>query len=301
MIFSHVDGFINHLRIEKSASKLTQAGYRADLTQYLNFLSSKYSLPLEEISFEYLNHKTVREYLVSMQNNGLSRATMARRLASLRSFVKYLCRENIIPGNPLSAVSTPRQDKKLPRFLYSMEINMLLEAPDTNTPMGRRDKAILEILYACGIRVSELVDLDVNDIFFDEELIKVHGKGSKERIVPLGSMAKAALQEYLSLARPYIKRDQSEQALFLNRFGQRLSTRSIRNILNKYVEMVAINQKTSPHTLRHTFATHMLNEGADLRSVQELLGHVSLSTTQIYTHLTRENIKTIYDEKHPRG
>lgn len=301
MIFSHVDGFINHLRIEKSASKLTQAGYRADLTQYLNFLSSKYSLPLEEISFEYLNHKTVREYLVSMQNNGLSRATMARRLASLRSFVKYLCRENIIPGNPLSAVSTPRQDKKLPRFLYSIEIKMLLEAPDTNTPMGRRDKAILEILYACGIRVSELVALDVNDIFFDEELIKVHGKGSKERIVPLGSMAKAALQEYLSLARPYIKRDQSEQALFLNRFGQRLSTRSIRNILNKYVEMVAINQKTSPHTLRHTFATHMLNEGADLRSVQELLGHVSLSTTQIYTHLTRENIKTIYDEKHPRG
>lgn len=301
MIYSHVDGFINHLRIEKSASQLTQTNYRADLTQYLRFLSAKYSLPSEKLPLEYLNHKMVREYLVVMQDNGLSRATMARRLAALRSFVKYLCRENILPGNPIAAVSTPRQDKKLPHFLYPIEIKMLLEAPDTSNPMGRRDKAILETLYACGLRVSELVGIEVNDIFFDEELIKVHGKGSKERIVPIGSMAKIALQEYLSLARPYIKRDQSEKALFLNKFGQRLSARSVRNILNKYVEMVAVNQKTSPHTLRHTFATHMLNEGADLRSVQELLGHVNLSTTQIYTHLTRENIKSIYDEKHPRG
>ena len=301
MILSHIDGFINHLRIEKSASSLTQASYQADLTQYLNFLSEKYSLPVETISLQYLNHKMVREYLAAMQDNGLSRATMARKLAALRSFVKYLCRENIIPGNPIAAVSTPRQDKKLPRFLYPMEIKMLMEAPNTSTPAGRRDKAILETLYACGLRVSELVAINVNDVFFDEELIKVFGKGSKERIVPLGSKAKTALQEYIALGRPYIKRDQLDQAFFLNRFGQRLSARSVRNILNKYVEIVAINQKVSPHTLRHTFATHMLNQGADLRSVQELLGHVKLSTTQIYTHLTRDNIKIIYDEKHPRG
>lgn len=299
MLFHHIDGFLDHLRIEKSASTLTLVSYKTDLVQFFSFLARRFSIPCEEITADLLNHKSVREYLAQMQENGMSRSTMARKLAALRSFVRYLCRENILQGNPIAAVSTPKQDKRLPKFLYPLEIQLLMEAPDTSKPNGLRDKAILETLYATGLRVSELVGVDLHDIYFDEELIKVHGKGNKERIVPIGSKARASLLEYLHKGRSYLQKS-PEQALFLNKYGTRLSERSVRNILNKYVDEVALHQKISPHTLRHTFATHLLNAGADLRSVQELLGHVKLSTTQIYTHLTRENIKQVYHETHPR-
>ncbi|MDD2620977.1 MAG: tyrosine recombinase XerC [Syntrophomonadaceae bacterium] len=301
VLFQHIDGFLSHLRVEKSASNLTLLGYKTDLSQFFNFLSLKYSLPKEEITNDLFNHRTVREYLTDMQEKGLSRATMARKLAALRSFVKFLCRENIIAGNPIAAVATPKQDKKLPKFLYSPEIDLLMAAPDLLTASGKRDKAILETLYAAGLRVSELVGLDVDDLDFKEYFIKVRGKGRRERIVPLGSMASEALTIYLDKGRSKLgKRDTITSAVFLNRFGNRLSARSVRTILNKYVEDIALNQKISPHTLRHSFATHLLNGGADLRSVQELLGHVKLSTTQIYTHLTREKIKNTFDENHPR-
>jgi len=234
-----------------------------------------------------------------MQEQGMSRSTMARKLAALRSFVRYLCRENILQNNPIAAVSTPKQDKRLPKFLYPLEIQLLLDAPDVSKPLGLRDKAILETLYAAGLRVSELVGLSINNVYFDEELIKVVGKGSKERIVPLGSQAITSLKDYLHKGRPYLQKNATE-ALFLNKFGTRLTERSVRNIIDKYVKEVALNQKVSPHTLRHTFATHLLNAGADLRSVQELLGHVKLSTTQIYTHVTTENIQQVYHETHPR-
>ena len=302
MLIQHVEGFLTHLRVEKSASVLTITSYKTDLIQFFSFISRQYKVPAEEVSQELLNHKTVREYLAFLQENGLSRATTARKLASLRSFVKYLCREGVLAGNPIAAVATPKQDKRLPKFLYPREIELLINAPDISTPNGTRDKAILETLYAAGLRVSELVGMDIKDIDFGEQIIKVRGKGNKERIIPLGSKAREALINYIETGRKKLlqKNENSCPALFLNKYGDRISQRSIRNILNKYVEDIALSQKISPHTLRHTFATHLLNGGADLRTVQELLGHVKLSTTQIYTHLTRDNIKTIHNETHPR-
>jgi len=302
MLFQHIENYIDYMRVEKGASKLTLLGYKTDLMQFVNHIAQRYDVPKEELSLKMLNHKSVREYLGDMQERNLSRATMARKLAALRSYVKYLCRENILESNPIAEVSTPRQDKKLPKFLYSQEIELLMKAPDISLPLGRRDKAILETLYAAGLRVSELVSMDLKDIDFEERLIKIKGKGGKERIVPLGSKAAQALGIYIAKTRQklVLKAGNAEDAVFLNKFGSRLSDRSVRNIINKYVEQVAINQKISPHTLRHTFATHLLNKGADLRSVQELLGHVKLSTTQIYTHLTRDSIKTIHNDTHPR-
>jgi integrase/recombinase XerC len=302
MLFQHIKNYIDYMRVEKGASKLTLLGYKTDLMQFVNHIAQRYDVPKEELSLKMLNHKSVREYLGDMQERNLSRATMARKLAALRSYVKYLCRENILESNPIAEVSTPRQDKKLPKFLYSQEIELLMKAPDISLPLGRRDKAILETLYAAGLRVSELVSMDLKDIDFEERLIKIKGKGGKERIVPLGSKAAQALGIYIAKTRQklVLKAGNAEDAVFLNKFGSRLSDRSVRNIINKYVEQVAINQKISPHTLRHTFATHLLNKGADLRSVQELLGHVKLSTTQIYTHLTRDSIKTIHNDTHPR-
>lgn len=302
MLIQHIDGFLDHMRVEKSASSLTLVSYRTDLFQFFDFIADKYKTPREEISSDFFNHKSVREYLAHLQQRGLSRSTMARKLASLRSFVRYLCRENILPGNPIAAVATPKQDKKLPRFLYPVEIEALLLAPDITSNAGKRDRAILETLYATGLRVSELVGIDLKDMDLANAVVKVKGKGNKERIAPLGRKAREALKAYINEARVSFTRKSHEtvNALFLNKYGKRLSERSVRNILNKYVEEVALNQKVSPHMLRHSFATHLLNNGADLRSVQELLGHVKLSTTQIYTHLTRENIKEIYNKTHPR-
>lgn len=302
MLFQHVEGFLTQLRVEKSASQLTLISYRTDLNQFLNFMAKYYQVSRDEVLISCLNHRAAREYIGSMQTNGLSRATMARKLAALRSFVKYLCRENVLEGNPIANVSTPKQEKKLPRFLYPIEISLLMDAPDTGKAVGMRDKAILETLYAAGVRVSELVGINLPDLDMNEEWIKIRGKGNKERLAPLGRKAKAVLINYIEHGRPYLSAKSSvdSNALFLNRFGTRLSVRSIRNIINKYVEQLAFNQKVSPHTLRHSFATHLLNGGADLRSVQELLGHVKLSTTQIYTHLTRDRIKAIHDENHPR-
>ena len=302
MLFQYIDGFLNYLRVEKNASRLTLRSYKTDLVQFFDFIAGQENIPVEKLPSESLNHKSVREYLACIQNNGQSKATAARKLAAIRSYVKYLCRGNILAENPIAAVSTPKQEQRLPKFLYHQEMEQLLQAPDLSTPAGIRDKAILEILYASGIRVSELTGLDLNSLDFEEEYIKVTGKGEKDRLIPLGRRAKAALQLYIRKSRPtYLKQENRyNQAVFLNRFGDRLSARYIRTILNKYVENIALNQRISPHTLRHTFATHLLNNGADLRSVQELLGHAELSTTQIYTHLTRDNIKTIYNNTHPR-
>jgi integrase/recombinase XerC len=302
MLYIHIESFLNHLRVEKNASNLTITSYRTDLHQFFGFLAEKHNVAVNNIPVDILNHKAVREYLANMQDEGLSRATMARKLASLRSFVKFLCRENILPGNPIATVATPRQEKRLPRFLYPEDINALLNAPDFSKPTGKRDRAILETLYCTGVRVSELAGMDISSLETEEDFARVKGKGKKERLVPIGTKARQALEEYIKKGRPFLKgkNTASEDALFLNRYGTRLSARSIRNIVNKYVQQTALNQKVSPHTLRHTFATHLLNAGADLRSVQELLGHVKLSTTQIYTHVTRDKIKTIHNNTHPR-
>ncbi|NLO21851.1 MAG: tyrosine recombinase XerC [Syntrophomonadaceae bacterium] len=301
VLSSHLIPFFNYLIIEKSASNLTISGYKKDLQQFLDFAAAKYHLAREDVEIEQLDHKTVREYLAFLQSRGLSRATLARKLASLRSFTKYLCREGILKHNPIATVSTPKQDHHLPKFLYPLEVQILMESPDIHTSLGSRDRAILETLYAAGLRVGELVGMNMKDIDFEEELLRVMGKGSKERIVPLGRQAKEALLHYFDYRSRMLKRCQkSSEAVFLNRYAERLSSRSVRNIINKYMEKASLNQKISPHTMRHSFATHLLNAGADLRSVQELLGHVKLSTTQIYTHLTRDSIKEIHKNSLPR-
>ncbi|MEA4925407.1 MAG: tyrosine recombinase XerC [Syntrophomonadaceae bacterium] len=302
MLATHGADFLTHMRVEKSASNLTLISYKTDLAQFFEFLAAHCQVDQNAIPLECLNHNNVREYISQMQRQQLCRSTMARKLAALRSFVKYLCRENILEGNPIANISTPKLEKRLPRFLYPLETSLLLEAPNTGQVAGLRDRAILETLYAAGVRVSELVGINIADLELSERWIKIRGKGGKERLAPLGQEALQAIQNYLNRGRPYLAAasDTATDALFLNKSGTRLSVRSIRNIINKYVDKIALNQKVSPHTLRHSFATHMLNGGADLRAVQELLGHVKLSTTQIYTHLTKDRIKTIHDETHPR-
>lgn len=301
VLSKHLNAFSDYLMIEKSASKLTISGYNKDLHQFLEFSASKYQVAWEEVESRHLDHRTAREYLAFLQSRGLSRATMARKLAALRSFTKYLCREGILGSNPIAAVSTPKQDQRLPKFLYPMEVQVLMDAPDVSTPLGSRDRAVMETLYAAGLRVSELVGMNIGDLDFDEGLVKVVGKGSKERIIPLGGKARESLLHYLKHRERMLNRQRkTSEAVFLNKYAERLSARSVRNIINKYMQQAAINQKISPHTMRHSFATHLLNAGADLRSVQELLGHVKLSTTQIYTHLTRESIKEIHKNSLPR-
>lgn len=301
MLREYLEGFINHLRVERSASRLTLVSYRTDLEQFFSFVAARDQVPINNVTVDAITHRTVRDYLADMQFNGLRRSTMARKLAALRSFVRYLCRENIIKSNPIAAVATPKQDKKLPGFLYPVEVEELMNAPDLDKSLGLRDRAVLEMLYASGVRVSELVGLNVRDVDLQQSLIKARGKGNRERIIPLGSKAQQMVQLYLDKSRSTLVHANSDSgALFLNRFGNRLTARSIRNIINKYIDQVATHTRVSPHTLRHTFATHLLNNGADLRTVQELLGHVKLSTTQIYTHLTRDDIKKVHNRAFPR-
>ncbi|HWJ03498.1 MAG TPA: tyrosine recombinase, partial [Verrucomicrobiae bacterium] len=235
----------------------------------------------------------------TLSEAGLRRTSIARKLAALRTFCKYLCRELVLDQNPVTRVSSPKLSKTLPHFMYQDEVALLLEMPDVSTFQGLRDRAILEILYASGLRVSELANLDVLDLELDLNLVKVFGKGSRERIVPLGSYAKSALQAYLA-ARMNFNPKPGEKALFLNRFGTRLTARSVRRVVETCVNAAALKGKISPHTLRHSFATHLLDRGADLRSVQELLGHIKLSSTQIYTHVTKERLKEVYQKFHPR-
>ncbi len=299
---NEIPNFLAYLRVEKSASPLTLTSYRTDLDQFLEFLADHHKIDKSKVPINSITNPATREYITQMYKYDLSRATIARKMAALRSFVKYLCRENLLTDNPIVNVSTPRQEKHLPRFLYPMEIRMLIEAPDIRTPLGLRDRAILETLYAAGVRVSELVGINLHDLDLKANWILILGKGHKQRLAPLGSKSKKALRDYLEKGRPslLVKNTAANPALFVNKSGSRISARSIRNIINKYVERLALNQRVSPHTLRHSFATHLLNNGADLRSVQELLGHVNLSTTQIYTHLTKDRIKTIHEENHPR-
>lgn len=283
----YIDKFLSYLEIEKNYSPHTRLNYGLDLKEFSGFAKD---LPVEKV--DYL---TLRRYLASMREKQYKPRTLARKLSSLRSFFKFLQREGYVKNNPSSLMMTPKLDKKLPQFLTEGEVTKLLEAPLGDAEAGLRDRAILETLYSTGIRVSELVGLNTDSIDFISNIVKVLGKGKKERLVPIGDRALRAIREYLD------KREKSERALFLNKSGTRLSDRSIRNITNKYIRLTALRESVSPHTLRHSFATHLLNRGADLRAVQELLGHVNLSTTQIYTHMTTEKIKSVYEKAHPRA
>lgn len=323
--------FLSYLQFEKRFSEHTAKCYAADMKQFSEFLigCSDSSLPTADtISLSpvqsgqesqviavatqtepkvdqlllLVDINTVRAYLAFLNDKQYSKATIARKLATLRSFYKFLVKKGQLDSNPVVAVRTPRQDKKLPRFLEYEEVKRLLETPPTDKWLGARDRAILETVYSTGIRVSELVALNMDDVDFLGEVIHIRGKGKKERISPIGTSALQAIQHYMEFRN---KRAQSNcnfdpKVLFVNKHGQRLSTRSVRRKMDKYLKMAGLDPSISPHTLRHSFATHMLNNGADLRSVQELLGHQSLSTTQIYTHLTTRKLKEVYENAHPR-
>ncbi len=292
-----IDSFIDYLRATKTASQNTIKAYSEDLSQFLEYLKQK---KLSEPILVNATHLHIRGFLAYLQEKKISKRTAARKLSALRSFYKYLVVEGFVQENIAKSISTPKTSKKLPLFLYPGEIEVLLSAPK-NDVLGIRDKAIMELLYATGMRVGELVSLKTSDINFGSNYIIVFGKGSKERVVFFGQKAEESLEKYLKESRPFLTKDINCDSLFLNKNGTAISARSIRRIIDKYVKIATLNSEVSPHTLRHTFATHMLNNGADLKTVQELLGHSSLSTTQIYTHVTKERLKEVYDKTFPHN
>lgn len=283
----YLSQFFTYLEIEKNYSSHTILNYRLDLEEFVKFLDKK--------SFESVEYVDLRRFLAELKARNLKPRSLARKLSTLRSFFKFLQREKLIKSNPAKLLVTPKLDKPLPHFMSEEETVRLIEAPKAGKINSLRDKAIFELLYSTGIRVSELVGLDVNDIDFFGNIIKVMGKGKKERMVPVGEAALKALKEYLD------SRKVDHSFVFANKGGTRLTDRSVRNIINKYILEQAGSQHVTPHMFRHSFATHLLNNGADLRSVQELLGHANLSTTQIYTHLTTDKLKKVYDQAHPRA
>lgn len=299
-----MEAFLAYMQAQKGASRHTLNAYAGDLNQFFAFLGYEEETPsLEELAG--VDHRAVRRYLAYLQAHGYARRSVARKLAAVRSFFRFLCREERLERNPLRGVATPRLGQRLPRHLPVEEVNALMERPDPHTPLGRRDRAILEVLYASGLRVSELCGLDLGDVDASNGLVRVRGKGGRERVVPMGSAAIAALGVYLKEARPRLAAAAGGRgepnALFLNRQGQRISPRGVRNIVNRYSGEVRPGRPVSPHAVRHSFATHLLDNGADLRAVQELLGHASISTTQIYTHVTRERLRAVYQKAHPRA
>jgi len=287
----YIDKFMNYLKIEKNAAAHTVTNYTIDLKSFRAFLGER--------DITAVDHLVLRRFLAEMRAKNYSKRTIARKLASLRTFFKFLYREGYIKTNPITAILTPKLDKKLPVVLDVAKVARLVQSPPEDAVSGLRDRAILETLYSAGIRVSELVGLDLDDVDFISGVIKVLGKGSKERMVPIGEPALAAIRRYVEERDDAKVRDRD--AVFLNKSGKRLTDRSIRRIIDKYIRACSIQEHISPHSLRHSFATHLLDRGADLRSVQELLGHMNLSTTQIYTHVTMERLKTVYDKAHPRA
>jgi len=294
-----INRYLQHLKVERNLSEYTVSSYKTDLEQFFNFVSGQNYIALKDI-----DHLVIREYLASLQIKGCQKRTVARKVSSLRSLFKFAYSNDLISINPMDKVNSPKLGRKLPSFLYQDAVQLLLNAPDSS-PLGIRDKALLELLYASGMRVGELEKLNCSDVDFDHCQALVLGKGNKERIVPFGSYAFDALNEYLQVVRPKFAAKASEtddqDALFLNQQGGRLTSRGIRYIVKKYVNKVSLESGISPHSLRHSFATHLLEQGADLRAVQELLGHSNLSTTQIYTHISKRKLKDTYDKYHPRA
>jgi tyrosine recombinase XerC len=292
--------YINYLEAEKNASPYTVRNYTTDLIGsnnikgFFTFLNEKGVKTLDKV-----DRNILRDYLAYLVEQGVVKASIARKLSAIRSFYRYLVREEILPVNPIKDTSSPKLDRRLPSFLTTDEVLRLLEAPDFTTPQGQRDRALLELLYASGLRVSELVRLDLEQVNLDTREIRVFGKGSKERMVLMGEPAARALITYINGGRQKLLGVKKSSAVFLNRDGGRLTSRSIQLILEDYAKLTGIGKRVYPHMLRHTFATHMLDGGADLRVVQELLGHASLETTQVYTHVSKSQAKKVYLSAHP--
>ena len=283
----YIEKFERYLEVEKNFSHHTLVNYRTDLEGFRKFLGEA---PLEKVDYYAL-----RKYLAGLKEQRLGAKSVSRHLSSLRSFFKFLVREGFLQSNPVTSVSSPKVDKHLPQFLTEDEVRRLIETSKPPTESGRRDSAMLEIFYSSGLRISELVGLDIDDVDFIGGVLKARGKGKKERLVPCGDTALSVVKNYLDT------RAKKSPALFLNARGARITDRGVRGIVMKYLRQAGIRSGISPHTLRHSFATHMLNRGADLRTVQELLGHANLATTQIYTHLTTDKLKSVYNKAHPRA
>jgi integrase/recombinase XerC len=290
--------FLDYLTYERNVSGNTIDAYRTDLESFVSFLCNDYfTLGRDQLDFRRVDNLTIRAYLAHLQRRKLSRSSVARHLSALRTFFRYLMREGRADANPARVVATPKREKHLPSVLQPADIELLFEQVDVSTPLGRRDRAFLELMYGSGLRISELVGVDIDDIELRARLVKVRGKGAKERIVPFGSKAEEAIRTWL--------RDRhappDTNALFVNYRGARITPRSVRRLFDRYVRAAALRAGVSPHTLRHSFATHLLNAGADLRGIQELLGHASLSTTQKYTHLNDWELLKVYKKSHPRA
>ena len=287
--------FLNYISIEKRYSSYTVINYENDLNTFFSYLNIEAITSLNEVDY-----KIIRNYLVYLYDKNYSKASISRHISSLRSFYKYLLKEGYIKDNPMIFISNPKQDKKLPKFLYEEEVEKIFSYPDLSNPKGIREEAILEFLYSTGVRVSELCNTKIKDISFSERKIKILGKGSKERYVLYGKRLEDILNLYLEKSRPFFLKEDSPY-LFLNDSGGQLHDRRVRTIIDNLLKKHASKIHISPHMLRHSFATHMLNNGADLRSVQELLGHEDLSTTQIYTHISNERLRNVYLNAHPRA
>jgi len=286
--------YISYLELERNASPYTVRNYTTDLLGFFQFIKEKGIESLKEVDKHIL-----RDYLAYLMQRGIVKASIARKLSAIRSFYRYLVQEEMLPANPLKKTSSPKLDKRLPSFLTREEVTRLIEYPDSTTPLGQRDRALLELLYASGPRVSELVGLNLGQVNLDSREIRVWGKGNKERVVLMGEPATRALTKYLKEGRPLLLGEKRTNALFLNRYGQRLTERSVQMELQQMARQAGIGKRVHPHMIRHTFATHLLDGGADLRVVQELLGHASLTSTQIYTHVSKSQAKKIYLSAHP--
>ncbi len=297
---SEIGQFLRYLGIERNASELTIKSYREDLLDLAHFLTEE--TPARSLGPNDVTPTDLRRYVAALHEAGYARTSISRKLASLRSFYRFAQRQQLADSNPAKALRNPRGARKLPHFLTKDEIDRLLRAPSIDDAMGARDQAILETMYTAGLRVSEVVGLNDGDLDFDQGIVRIRGKGRKERIGMLGSYAIAAIQRYQRVRVLASNAPQGREApVFANRFGRRLTTRSVARMLEKYIRQTGLDQRTSPHTLRHSFATHLLDRGADIRSVQELLGHKSLVTTQIYTHVSTATLRDAYAKAHPRA
>ena len=286
-----------HLKLEKNLSVNTISSYRNDLTAFLSFLKDKNIIDPSEVNTEHIS-----SFFKLLNELGLSGTSSARYFSSLKGFFLFLIKNKYILKNPIEKISAPKLSKKLPSVLDVSEVEKILSQPNISDKFGLRDKAMLELFYACGTRVSELINLKISDLFFGDEIIRVFGKGSKERLIPIGSSAIKWISDYLKLSRPLLmKKSKSENYLFLNSRSSKLSRMGVWKIIDRYVKEADIKKEVHPHTFRHSFATHLLEGGADLRAVQEMLGHADISTTQIYTHIDRDYIKQVHKQYHPRG
>jgi integrase/recombinase XerD len=290
------DQYLNHLLIEKGLSERTLDSYGSDMSLYLTFLENNGVTHISEADTSY-----ILKHLISMRDAGLGARSRARHLVTIRGFYKFLVQEKIIKHDPTRLIDLPKSGLKLPDVLSIEEVRLLLSIPDTKTPIGSRDAAMIELLYAAGLRVSELLNLKLQDVNLEAGFVRVFGKGSKERVVPIGLYAKEKIENYLKIARPLMLKNISSRYLFVARAGKPMTRQGFWKLIKRYALKAGFNKKITPHILRHSFASHLLEGGADLRAVQVMLGHVDISTTQIYTHVAREHLKNMHEKFHPRG